>query len=341
MFYCERKITKKLWKPQNSFRLNMLFIIKRGVFAKSKLQICFFCSTFAPQYEYNQSDERLDAAVCHEHGRVALPAICLHAGTDFRKLRPVMWHWVVCLFQLLIIAVLMALILHFKLTTDKLIVMEAVLMCVVAPCASAAAVVTQKLGGSLEQMTTYTFISNFMTALLVPVCFPLIEPSADMSFLSAFAKILYEVVVVLLVPMLLAYIVKHHLHRLHHKIINVKDLSYYLWACSLMIVTGTTVKNIVHAQAGVALIGAIALLGLLLCIIQFAVGRFIGHYFNHTQEAGQALGQKNTAFAIWMAYTYLNPLSSVGPGCYILWQNIINSVEIWQKRKSEQGELSA
>ena len=260
---------------------------------------------------------------------------------DFRKLRPVMWHWVVCLFQLLIIAVLMALILHFKLTTDKLIVMEAVLMCVVAPCASAAAVVTQKLGGSLEQMTTYTFISNFMTALLVPVCFPLIEPSADMSFLSAFAKILYEVVVVLLVPMLLAYIVKHHLHRLHHKIINVKDLSYYLWACSLMIVTGTTVKNIVHAQAGVALIGAIALLGLLLCIIQFAVGRFIGHYFNHTQEAGQALGQKNTAFAIWMAYTYLNPLSSVGPGCYILWQNIINSVEIWQKRKSEQGELSA
>jgi BASS family bile acid:Na+ symporter len=260
---------------------------------------------------------------------------------DFRKLRPVMWHWVVCLFQLLIIAVLMALILHFKLTTDKLIVMEAVLMCVVAPCASAAAVVTQKLGGSLEQMTTYTFISNFMTALLVPVCFPLIEPSADMSFLSAFAKILYEVVVVLLVPMLLAYIVKHRLHRLHHKIINVKDLSYYLWACSLMIVTGTTVKNIVHAQAGVALIGAIALLGLLLCIIQFAVGRFIGHYFNHTQESGQALGQKNTAFAIWMAYTYLNPLSSVGPGCYILWQNIINSVEIWQKRKSEQGELSA
>ena len=260
---------------------------------------------------------------------------------DFRKLRPVMWHWVVCLFQLLIIAVLMALILHFKLTADKLIMMEAILMCVVAPCASAAAVVTQKLGGSLEQMTTYTFISNFMTALLVPICFPLIEPSAGMSFLSAFAKILYEVVVVLLVPMLLAYIVKHHLHRLHHKIINVKDLSYYLWACSLMIVTGTTVKNIVHAQAGIALLGAIALLGLLLCIIQFAVGRFIGHYFNHTQEAGQALGQKNTAFAIWMAYTYLNPLSSVGPGCYILWQNIINSVEIWQKRKSDKAERIA
>jgi len=219
----------------------------------------------------------------------------------------------------------------------SLVLMEAILMCVISPCATAAAVVTQKLGGNLEQMTTYTFLSNFITAFLVPVCFPLIEKSADMTFLSAFAKILHEVVLVLLVPMLLAYIVKHYMHRLHRKIIAVRDLSYYLWACSLTIVTGTTVKNIVHADTTVALLVAIALLGLIMCVVQFAVGRFIGHYFDHTQEAGQALGQKNTAFAIWMAYTYLNPLSSVGPGCYILWQNIINSIEIWQKRKTEKA----
>ena len=252
---------------------------------------------------------------------------------DFRKLRPVPWHFWVGLFQILFIAVLMGLMLGFAMTGDSLILMEAILMCVISPCATAAAVVTQKLGGSLEQMTTYTFLSNFITALLVPVCFPLIEKGADMTFWAAFIKILHEVFIVLIVPMLLAYIVKHHLHRLHEKIISVRDLSYYLWACSLMIVTGTTVKNIVHADTTVVLLLAIALLGLVMCVVQFAVGRFIGHYFNHTQESGQALGQKNTAFAIWMAYTYLNPLSSVGPGCYILWQNIINSIEIWQKRK--------
>ena len=252
---------------------------------------------------------------------------------DFHRLRPVAWHFWVGMFQLLFIGVLMGLMLGFRLSGDSLVLMEAILMCVISPCATAAAVVTQKLGGSLEQMTTYTFISNFITALLVPVCFPMIEKGADMTFLTAFAKILYEVVTVLLVPMLLAYIVKHHMKRLHRRILAVRDLSYYLWACSLMIVTGTTVKNIVHAHATVVLLMAIALLGLVLCVVQFAVGRFIGHYFGHTQESGQALGQKNTAFAIWMAYTYLNPLSSVGPGCYILWQNIINSIEIWDKRK--------
>ena len=251
---------------------------------------------------------------------------------DFRKLRPVMWHWWVGVFQVLFIGVLMALILGFHMTSDSLILMEALLMCVISPCATAAAVVTQKLGGSLEQMTTYTFLSNFLTALLVPVCFPLIEKGADITFWAAFMKILHEVFLVLIVPMLLAYIVKHRLHRLHRKIISIRDLSYYLWACSLMIVTGTTVKNIVHAEATVWLLTAIALLGLIICIVQFAVGRFVGHYFDHTQEAGQALGQKNTAFAIWLSTAYLNPLSSVGPGCYILWQNIVNSIEIYRRQ---------
>ncbi len=256
---------------------------------------------------------------------------------DFRQLRPVAWHGWVVLFQVLFIGVLMALMLmpSGEPSAQAKVLMEALLMCCISPCATAAAVVTQKLGGSLEQMTTYTFLSNFMTVLLAPVCFPLIEKGADITFLAAFTKILHEVFLVLVVPMLLAYVVKHHLKGLHRRIVAVRDLSYYLWACSLMIVTGTTVKNIVHAEVSVWLLTAIALLGLLICIVQFAVGRFIGHYFDHTQEAGQALGQKNTAFAIWLSSAYLNPLSSVGPGCYILWQNIVNSVEIWLHRKKQ------
>lgn len=252
---------------------------------------------------------------------------------DFRKLRPVAWHFWTGLFQLIFIAALMGLMLGFSMAGDSLVLMEAILMCVICPCATAAAVVTQKLGGSLEQMTTYTFLSNFLTALLVPVCFPMIEKGADITFMAAFLKILHEVFIVLIVPMLLAYVVKHHMHRLHAWVISINDLSYYLWGCSLMIVTGTTVKNIVNAESSIALLLAIALLGLVMCVVQFAVGRYIGHFFNHAQESGQALGQKNTAFAIWLSSTYLNPLSSVGPGCYILWQNIINSIEIWQHRK--------
>ena len=252
---------------------------------------------------------------------------------DFRALRPVRWHLWTAVFQVLILGLLMTAVVVYRPAGREQVLVEALLTCVVAPCASAAPVVTQKLGGRLEEMTAYTLLSNLLTALSIPLCFPLVERSADISFVTAFLKILREVCLVLLVPMLLAYLVKHHAQRLHRRVTSVKDLSYYLWACSLMIVSGTTVKNICHAQAPAVFLLLIAVLGLVLCVVQFAVGRFIGHYFNRTVEAGQGLGQKNTAFAIWIAYTYLNPLSSVGPGCYILWQNIINSVEIWHHRR--------
>ncbi|HEY9550891.1 MAG TPA: transporter [Prevotella sp.] len=252
---------------------------------------------------------------------------------NFRKLIPVRWHWWVALLQIVLIMLLTAGIIGFRLQEQSLILGEAMLTCIIAPCASAAAVVTQKLGGNLEEMTTYTFLSNFITALFIPLCFPIIDKGADIRFLEAFIKIFYQVVLVLLLPMLMAYIVKHGMKKFHRWITGVKDLSYYLWGCSLVIVSGTTVKNIVHADATGAFLVTIAIVSLLLCLVQFAAGRQIGRRFHSTINAGQALGQKNTAFAIWISYTYLNPLSSVGPGCYILWQNLINSLEIWIYRK--------
>lgn len=252
---------------------------------------------------------------------------------DYRRLRPVAWHWWVGVFQVFTVGAVVAAILCFRLSGESLIFAEAILTCIIGPCASAAAVVTQKLGGNLEEMTTYTFISNFITALLIPICFPLIDKAADIHFLEAFALILYKVFTVLVVPMILAYIVKHRARRLCRRITSVKDLSYYLWGGSLLIVSGTTMKNILHAQTSAGFLLVIAAGSLLLCFFQFGCGRAIGSRFGQTVNAGQALGQKNTAFAIWIASTYLSPLSSVGPGCYILWQNIINSWEIWAAQK--------
>ena len=262
---------------------------------------------------------------------------------DFRRLRPVGWHLWVGAFQVAFVIMVVAAVLTFHIQGENLILLEALLTCIIGPCAAAAAVVTAKLGGDLEEMTTYTFLSNLLTAVMVPVCFPLIDPSVSMGFWHAFFLILYKVCLVLVVPMLLAYVVKHYMHRLHQWVVGVKDLSFYLWGFSLTIVTGTTVKNIVHADTTVAFLVVIALSGLMVCLLQFAVGRYVGHFFHRTQEAGQALGQKNTVFAIWIAYTYLNPISSVGPGCYILWQNVINSIELWvfgkeaERKESESG----
>lgn len=254
---------------------------------------------------------------------------------DFHKMRPEPWHWIITALQVVMTAAMAAIILIMGLEGNNLIIAESILTCVIAPGAAAAAVVTAKLGGNLESMTTYTFVSNFITALMVPTVFPLIDSSVDISFVEAFLAILYKVCLVLIVPMAGAYIVKHYMKRLHEWIVSIEDLSFYMWGISLSIVTGSTVKYIAHAGTTVSFVLVIAAISFAMCLVQFALGRYVGRFYNQEIEAGQGLGQKNTAFAVWIAYTYLTPLCAVGPGCYILWQNAINSLEIWHHRKNK------
>jgi BASS family bile acid:Na+ symporter len=254
---------------------------------------------------------------------------------DFHRMRPTAWHMWITGLQLALVALVTGAIMSTGMTGNDLVVMESILTCIIAPGAAAAAVVTAKLGGDLESLTTYTFISNFVTALMVPLIFPMIDQGVDISFWAAFFSILYKVCMVLLVPMGAAYIVKHFAHRLHSWILSVPDLSFYLWGISLTIVTGSTLKYILHAGTTPGFVFTLAIISLVLCFVQFALGRYVGHFFGTTLEAGQGLGQKNTAFAVWIAYTYLNPLCSVGPGCYILWQNAVNSIEIWHSNREK------
>jgi hypothetical protein len=49
---------------------------------------------------------------------------------------------------------------------------------------------------------------------------------------------------------------------------------------------------------------------------------------------------EKTALSIWVAYTYLIPMASVGAGCYVPWQNIVKSIELWEfRRKSAHTEI--
>lgn len=251
---------------------------------------------------------------------------------DYRKLRLARWHLWVCVSQMLMVLTLVGCILYFGIGGVNLVLMECILTCVIGPCAAASSVVTAKLGGSLESMTTYTFVSNVLTAIMIPLVFPLVDQQVDMAFGTAFLMIMWKVCVILVVPMALAYLVKRTLPKVQRWLVSVPDLSFYLWGCSLSIVTGITFRNIMNSQASLPLLAAIAVVSFMICVVQFSVGRNIGRFFGSTVEAGQALGQKNTAFAIWVSSAYINPLAAVGPGCYIIWQNAINSLELYHHR---------
>lgn len=254
---------------------------------------------------------------------------------EVRDLKPKAWHGWLLLFQLAACLLAACLLVWLPMNAVYHEVFEAAMVCLICPTATAAAVITGKLGGSASSLTTYTLLSNLLAAVAVPLVFPWVEPHADMPFWTAFLKILGKVFPLLICPFLLAWFLRLWVPRVHAWLLSLHDAAFYLWGVALAIVSGQTVRSLVNSEAPASVEWLIALAGLATCCLQFYLGKRIGGRYRERISGGQALGQKNTVLAIWMAYTYLNPLASVGPGSYVLWQNIINSWQLWKKRKQE------
>lgn len=261
-----------------------------------------------------------------------LLTFCKVSPTD---LKPKKLHLWLILFQ-----IFGALLIYVLLGFYNKLVAESALVCIICPTATAAAVVTAKLGGNAASLTTYTLISNIGAAIAVPIIFSLVESHPDINFWTSFLIILKKVFLLLICPFLLAWLLERKAPTLHFFFLKRHELAFYLWAVSLSIVTAQTVYSLVNHSAGGVVELMIALVALIVCCLQFFLGKTIGGVYGDRISGGQALGQKNTILAIWMAYTYLNPLTAVGPGSYVLWQNIINSWQLWKKRKNDFYHIS-
>ena len=254
---------------------------------------------------------------------------------DFHQMRPHRWHVGVLLAQVVLVALNVWMIFRVEADPEQKLLWESVLTCIIGPAATAAPVVTAKIGGNINTMTAYVVISAFASALMIPAAFPLLERGVSAGFWEMFFIILQKLAMVLVAPLVLGWCVQHYAKRLCAWIVSIPDLSFYLWAAQLSVTSGVTVRNIVHSDAALRTLLMIAVLSLILCFALFLIGRWIGSHLGDEIDGGQASFQKNTALSIWVAYVYLNPVASVGAGCYVLWQNIINSLELWQYRRAK------
>lgn len=236
--------------------------------------------------------------------------------------------------------------LHFLLLTFQIVVSAAVyfaarnfdeifaqgiMICIMAPTAVSAVVIAGMLGANLATMATFSLLSNVAVAFVAPFAFSFIGSHAEMPFTESFLAILGKVVPLLVLPFAAAFLLRRVAPRAHTAIGNIQSVSFYLWTFALMIVTGRTVEFVkTQDAANYALEIGMAAAAFAVCVIQFSVGRLIGRRYGDTVAGGQSLGQKNTILAIWMAQTYLNPIASIAPASYVLWQNIVNSWQLWR-----------
>lgn len=93
---------------------------------------------------------------------------------DPRHLRLRWWHGQHLIFQTLFFLLPGALIWCFPTCTERP-VLEGLMLCFICPTATSCAVVTGKLGGDIEGVTTYTILINLLAALLIPMAVPLYQ----------------------------------------------------------------------------------------------------------------------------------------------------------------------
>lgn len=262
------------------------------------------------------------------------------------------WHWWLLLIQggLFLILGLLAMWLIGSSEGgqhERLVLVESAMLCLICPTATAAAVVTRKLGGDVAGITTYTVLINLLTALEVPLVVPLIHPVQGLDFMTGFSVIMAKIFPLLIMPCLAAWLVRYLLPKFHRRLLEYPDVAFYLWAVALTLAIAVTTKSIVHSTMSVPLLMVMGLVSLVCCVFQFAVGRLIGGSYRPRRKdvspdagergrqmrkvtAGQSLGQKNTVFAIWMGYTFMTPETAIIGGLYSIWHNLYNSWQLYR-----------
>ena len=205
----------------------------------------------------------------------------------------------------------------------------AVFLIALAPTAAAAPIIARLLNAKVEIVAASTLVTSMGMALVIPFLLPFLVQIEGEIYI---ADILLPVFIVVFIPFILAQIVKWILPRLHQFFSRQTNLPLYFFLVNVYLAMAKSTNFLQTSETGKMLtIFWIALATGGLCLLNFQVGERIGlpalQY-----EGGLALGRKNTMFILWVALTFISPIAALSPIFYILWQNLYNSWQLWQKK---------
>ena len=215
------------------------------------------------------------------------------------------------------------------------ILMECAMLCLICPTASAAGVITERLDGSLHGTVTYLLLINSAATLLIPTVIPLVNPSATLGFWQYVLRLAGRIFPLLLGPCILAWTIRYTTKKLQRTLMRWSRNSFYVWGVGLTLAILLATKALLQSHLGAGAILGIVLVSFACTAIQFWFGRRVGRTGTEKITAGQALGQKNTGFLIWLGYSFMTPVTSIAGGLYAIWQNLFNS---WELHRHDHGQ---
>ncbi len=261
---------------------------------------------------------------------IALMLLTTYSKLDFKEIKVSRMPVFMIVFQYAV-AILSYLALYFW---NPLFAQQA-FICLICPVATSAPVIALMLGANIAVLVSFTLVSYVAIAILTPFLLPIVGGTQGIHFLATSWMIARQIIPLILLPLIVAYLFKNYLPKADSFLQKHHGISFYLWSITLVLVIGKATtfvlaqpSDMIPVEIGLAAISLVA------CVFQFVAGHAIGARFGNKVAGTQGLGQKNTAIAMWLAFEYLNPLVSVGLAAYSVWQNIINSTQIYLKGRS-------
>ena len=103
-----------------------------------------------------------------------------------KELLPKAWHVWLLSIQAVSSGIIALLLIFCPMEEAYRDIFEGAMVCLICPTATAAAVITGKLGGSASTLTTYTLLSNVLAAIAVCLCFRFVSlmPTSPLWWLS-------------------------------------------------------------------------------------------------------------------------------------------------------------
>lgn len=247
------------------------------------------------------------------------------------------WH-----FRLLLIQAVLFATLAFAASRmpggESRILVESATLCFICPTAAAAGVITTKLGGNLATSVTYLVLANCLAAVMIPLLIPVINPTEGMSFGRNFLGICGRVFPLLILPLLAAWFIRYTMRKVQIFLMHYTHWAFYIWGLCLTFAIYLATRALLTSGISPLAAGMIAVVALFCTLFQFIVGRNAGKSYGRAEQitAGQAMGQKNTGFLIWLGYSFMTPVTSVAGGLYSIFQNLVNSRELYEQRKDQE-----
>lgn len=234
--------------------------------------------------------------------------------------------------KILALIVAIALGVYLALSPFDPLLAQAAFVIAIAPTAIAAPIIADFMNKDITFVTSAVLVNNLSMAALLPLILPLVS---EQEGLSGIFTILQSVLITIGLPFMLSQLIRWQRPHWWAALVRIDKIAFAFFLINIFLAAAKA-SHFVRFEATMTTSTLLIISGVTVIVgsLSFGAGYWIGHP-QKAIEASLGVGRKNTMFAIWIALTFLPPITVLAPITYIVFQNLFNAWQLYELDRQE------